>query len=178
MLCFVSLAYLSLSLSPYSTSKLDKLEDEVLLAEEGSKRLYDTTLRPILTEVTGLASNQTGPLRSSHQPESTADPTVPNSSKHRSPGFHRKDTVHNVESTGYFCWQLATYPLRHAVNASAESLPYDIDEFDKANLEKEWSQILPIRIPMVRESPVKFECQYVSPSPLLPFSHSNVSVYI
>ena len=41
----------------------------------------------------------------------------------RSPGFNRKDTVHNAESTGYFCWQLATYPLREAVNASAESVP-------------------------------------------------------
>ncbi|ETN37068.1 uncharacterized protein HMPREF1541_08058 [Cyphellophora europaea CBS 101466] len=74
-------------------------------------------------------------------------------------GFNRKDTVHNAESTGYFCWQLATYPLREAVNASAESVPYGVDEFDRAGLEKEWSRCLPVKIPLVKDSPVKFECQ-------------------
>jgi flavin reductase (DIM6/NTAB) family NADH-FMN oxidoreductase RutF len=45
------------------------------------------------------------------------------------------------------------------VQATAESVPYKVDEFEKANLEKEWSTILPIKIPMVKASPVKFECQ-------------------
>lgn len=70
--------------------------------------------------------------------------------------------MHNAESTGYFCWQLATYPLREAVNATAESVPYGIDEFARADLEKEWSRSLPVKIPLVKASPVKFECQVYS----------------
>jgi flavin reductase (DIM6/NTAB) family NADH-FMN oxidoreductase RutF len=104
-----------------------------------------------------FSSNQTGPVRQSQQ-DTTQHPSLPSNFPH--PGFHRKDTVHNAESTGYFCWQLATYALREAVNASAESLPYTVDEFKKANLKKTWSRILPVKIPMVAESPVRFECQY------------------
>lgn len=87
------------------------------------------------------------------------------SSEHlqRSPGFNRKDTVHNVESTGYFCWQLATWDLRELVNASGETLPYGQSEFDKCGgIRKTWSQSLPIKIPMVADSPVRFECSYHS----------------
>jgi flavin reductase (DIM6/NTAB) family NADH-FMN oxidoreductase RutF len=95
-------------------------------------------------------------------PTSQAPPSPP--TKQISPGFNRKDTVHNAESTGYFVWQLATYPLREAVNATAESVPYGTDEFKRAGLEKEFSHCLPdgISIPMVKASPVKFECQYHS----------------
>ncbi|KAF5598371.1 flavo oxygenase [Fusarium pseudocircinatum] len=77
-----------------------------------------------------------------------------------SPGFERKDTVRNAESTGYFCWQLATYPLREAVNITARTSDYSVDEFEQAGLEKTWSTSLPISVPMVKKSPVRFECQY------------------
>lgn len=76
------------------------------------------------------------------------------------PGPESKDTVVNAEATGYFCWQLATYKLRESVNISAEPVPYGVDEFERAGLEKTWSTILPLRIPMARDSPVRFECQY------------------
>ena len=70
----------------------------------------------------------------------------------------RKDTVVNVEETGHFVWNLATWDLREAVNITAEQLPYGVDEFDRAGLRKEPATL--INVPMVRESPVKFECQY------------------
>ncbi|KAL4932393.1 flavin reductase family protein [Aspergillus undulatus] len=72
----------------------------------------------------------------------------------------RKDTVVNAESTGHFAWNLATYPLREAVNISAEQVPYGVDEFERANLTKEYGSL--IDVPMVKESPVKFECTYHS----------------
>lgn len=73
---------------------------------------------------------------------------------------HRKDTVNNAEQTGHFCWNMATYDLRSAVNASAEWLSPNVDEFQKCSLEKQQADL--IDCPMVKDSPIKFECQYHS----------------
>lgn len=70
----------------------------------------------------------------------------------------RKDTVLNAESTGRFVWNLATYDLREAVNITAEQVPYGEDEFARAGLGKQPASLM--NVPMVRESPVKFECEY------------------
>ena len=70
----------------------------------------------------------------------------------------RKDTTINAETTGEFCWNVATWKLREACNITAEQVPYGIDEFSRANLTKEPGQI--VKAPMVKESPVKFECKY------------------
>lgn len=70
----------------------------------------------------------------------------------------RKDTVLNAEATGRFVWNLATYDLREAVNITAEQVPYGEDEFARAGLEKQPASLMDV--PMVRESPVKFECEY------------------
>lgn len=86
-----------------------------------------------------FSSNQT--LAPSTQ-QSNGTTSGPASTSAHSPGFNRKDTVHNAESTGYFCWQLATYELREAVNKSAEGVAYGVDEFERAGLEKSWSRAL------------------------------------
>lgn len=73
----------------------------------------------------------------------------------------RKDTVVNAESTGRFAWSLATWDLREAVNVTAEQVPADVDEFERAGLEKEYTTLLQApALPMVKASPVKFECVY------------------
>ena len=41
----------------------------------------------------------------------------------------RKDTVVNVEQTGEFVYNMATYDLRDAVNRSAAEVPPEVDEF-------------------------------------------------
>ncbi|KAK3374728.1 hypothetical protein B0H63DRAFT_480818 [Podospora didyma] len=75
----------------------------------------------------------------------------------------RKDTVRNAEATGKFVWNLATWDLRQAVNATAQQFAYGTDEFLVAGLEKEYSHILPgDPVPMVKASPAKFECVYHS----------------
>jgi flavin reductase (DIM6/NTAB) family NADH-FMN oxidoreductase RutF len=88
-----------------------------------------------------------------------------NQNHHTSPSS-RKDTVHNIETTGKFAWNLATYPLRHAVNITAQHFPAGDDEFVHAGLEKEYTTLLPgddtNPVPMVKASPVKFECVYHS----------------
>lgn len=76
--------------------------------------------------------------------------------------FHgnSKDSTINAEKTGRFCWNVATWDLREAVNASAEYLSSEVDEFEKCGLEKEMASLMDV--PMVKASPVKFECEYYS----------------
>ena len=100
----------------------------------------------------------------------TFDPPYVMFSANQTPENTRKDSVINAEATGIFCWQLATYPLREAVNVTSEQVPYGVDEFERAKLERTYSQILtPKRpvpgfrgVPMVKDSPVRFECEYHS----------------
>jgi flavin reductase (DIM6/NTAB) family NADH-FMN oxidoreductase RutF len=70
----------------------------------------------------------------------------------------RKDTVINVEQTGEFVYNMATYDLRDAVNRSGAEVPPEVDEFDLAGVTKAPSiRVKPCR---VAESPVQFECRY------------------
>jgi len=70
----------------------------------------------------------------------------------------RKDTVVNVEETGEFVYNMATYDLREAVNRSAAEVPPEVDEFELAGVTKAPSvRVKPCR---VAESPVQFECRY------------------
>ncbi|PYH86227.1 hypothetical protein BO82DRAFT_418622 [Aspergillus uvarum CBS 121591] len=70
----------------------------------------------------------------------------------------RKDTVINAEETGTFVWNLATWDLREAVNITAEQTPYGTDEFELCKITKEQATL--VDVPMIKESPVKFECEY------------------
>jgi flavin reductase (DIM6/NTAB) family NADH-FMN oxidoreductase RutF len=71
----------------------------------------------------------------------------------------RKDTVINVERTGEFVWNMATWELREAVNLSSMELPHGADEFLHAGLEKAPSRI--VRPPRVAASPIQFECRHL-----------------
>ena len=71
----------------------------------------------------------------------------------------RKDTIVNIEQTGEFVWNMATYDLRHAVNASAQEVAADVDEFELAGVTKRSARI--VGAPMVAESPINFECVHV-----------------
>jgi len=76
------------------------------------------------------------------------------------PDGRRKDTVVNAETTGWFVWNMATYALREAVNVSAMALPHGESEFDRLGVTRERATLS--AAPMVKESPVKFECRYIS----------------
>lgn len=72
----------------------------------------------------------------------------------------RKDSVRNAEDTGEFVWNMATWDLREAVNISAQELPHDVDEFERAGLQKLPSRLVkPMR---VMGSPIQFECAYLN----------------
>lgn len=68
-----------------------------------------------------------------------------------------KDTLHNIQATGEFGWNLATRPLAEAMNASCAAVPPEVDEFALAGLTPVASRR--IGAPRVAESPVSFECR-------------------
>ncbi|KUG61001.1 flavin reductase [Kocuria rosea subsp. polaris] len=90
----------------------------------------------------------------------TFDPPMVMFSANQYPDGRRKDTVINAETTGWFVWNMATYPLREAVNLSAMALSPEESEFDHLGITRSYAENYPV--PMVQESPVKFECKYHS----------------
>ncbi|HEU4497213.1 MAG TPA: flavin reductase family protein [Flavobacterium sp.] len=75
------------------------------------------------------------------------------------PGGQEKDTLANILRTGQFVVNMVTEALAEQMNATAQSVPHDIDEFQLAGL----TPIASARIkpPRVKESPVSFECELV-----------------
>lgn len=69
----------------------------------------------------------------------------------------RKDTLNNVEATGEFAVNVATFELREAMNASSAHVPPHVDEFELARLSKAPCRL--IKVPRVGESPVCLECR-------------------
>lgn len=90
----------------------------------------------------------------------TFDPPMVMFAANRYPDGRRKDTVLNAEETGWFVWNMATFALREAVNISAMALPPEESEFDRINVTRVYSDNG--AVPMVLESPCKFECRYLS----------------
>ena len=69
-----------------------------------------------------------------------------------------KDTISNIQETGEFVVNVATWDLRHAMNATSAPAPRDVDEFEAVGLEKEASQM--VGPPRVAASPIHLECTY------------------
>jgi flavin reductase (DIM6/NTAB) family NADH-FMN oxidoreductase RutF len=70
----------------------------------------------------------------------------------------RKDTVVNIERTGEFVWNMATWALREAVNRTSEELAPGEDEFAHAGLGKAPSRL--VKPARVAASPIQFECRH------------------
>jgi flavin reductase (DIM6/NTAB) family NADH-FMN oxidoreductase RutF len=75
-------------------------------------------------------------------------------------GPHReggpKDSLANIRETREFVANLATWPLREAVNSSSAPAPAVVDEFELAGVTKAPARI--VKAPYVAESPVHLEC--------------------
>ncbi len=84
----------------------------------------------------------------------------------------RKDTLRNVEATGEFAFNMATYELREAMNESSAHVGAMVDEFELAHLTKAPCQF--IKAPRVGESPVCFECRHFQ-SVALPADDGHVN---
>ncbi|PSN70588.1 hypothetical protein BS50DRAFT_597886 [Corynespora cassiicola Philippines] len=84
----------------------------------------------------------------------TFDPPYVMFAANTTPNGGRKDTTINAEKTG-----------------NAEWTEYGVDEFEKAGLRKDWSQLVlegveeengNFKVPVIADSPVRFECEYHS----------------
>jgi flavin reductase (DIM6/NTAB) family NADH-FMN oxidoreductase RutF len=72
-----------------------------------------------------------------------------------SSGF--KDSLRNIKATGEFAVNVATFPLREAMNLSSAVVQPHVDEFALAGLSKAQCQF--IKAPRVAESPASLECR-------------------
>jgi flavin reductase (DIM6/NTAB) family NADH-FMN oxidoreductase RutF len=69
----------------------------------------------------------------------------------------KKDTVVNIESTGEFVYNMATWAQKDAMNQSSLIVERGVDELTAARLEALPSRL--VRPPRVKGSPVHFECR-------------------
>jgi len=70
-----------------------------------------------------------------------------------------KDTITNIEATGEFVVNMATWNLRDKMNATCAPLKPDVDEFVDAGLTAEPSRL--VKPPRVALSPIHLECVYL-----------------
>jgi len=68
-----------------------------------------------------------------------------------------KDTLRNIEQTGEFVWNLATFDLVEAMNQSCAPYPAEVSEFDATGLEQAKSIL--VAPPRVAKAKVAFECK-------------------
>ena len=69
-----------------------------------------------------------------------------------------KDSARNVETTGEFVCNLATWETREQMNASSANVPSDIDEIALTKLTIEKSDL--VAAPRIAEAPVHLECRH------------------
>jgi len=69
-----------------------------------------------------------------------------------------KDSLANVEETGEFVCNMATWDLRDQMNASSAAVDANVDEFDLAGLQTEPSEL--VKPPRVKAAPIHMECVY------------------
>ena len=70
---------------------------------------------------------------------------------------YRKDTLNNIEETGFFVYNIVPLALKDQMNLTAR--PGDDDEFERAGLTK--ADCIQVPCHRVAESPIQFECEYV-----------------
>jgi flavin reductase (DIM6/NTAB) family NADH-FMN oxidoreductase RutF len=68
-----------------------------------------------------------------------------------------KDSVANIEQTGEFVCNLATWDLRDAMNVTSASVPHEVNEFELSGLEMAPSKL--VKPPRVAASPCVLECK-------------------
>lgn len=70
----------------------------------------------------------------------------------------RKDSMRNIEETGEFVCNLATWDLRRAMNQTSAAYPHGVDEMEKVGLTPAPSRF--VQPPRVKESPAALECRH------------------
>ena len=86
-----------------------------------------------------------------------------------------KDSVANIEATGEFVFNMATYDLRDAVVQTGQITDPNVDEMAAAGLTPAPSRL--IKAPRVAESPIHFECRHYD-TIVLPDNVQGTSNYV
>jgi len=86
-------------------------------------------------------------------------PTVMFSAGAGSADDRHKDSARNVEATGEFVCNLATWALRDQMNQSSASLPPAADEIELTGLTPVPAEM--VKAPRIAEAPVHLECKYL-----------------
>ena len=73
--------------------------------------------------------------------------------------YGSKDSQINIEQTGEFICNVASWDLRERVHKSGATVPPDVDEFDLVGLSKQSAEL--VNVPRVAEAPAHLECQYI-----------------
>ena len=81
-------------------------------------------------------------------------------SSSRNVGNKSKDTLRNIEETGEFVVNMATWELREKIATTSRFVEPEADEFEVAGLTKVPSRY--VAPPRVAESPIHLECRYHS----------------
>ncbi len=78
-------------------------------------------------------------------------------------GFHLdgsiKDSLRNIEATGEFVVNIASYDLREQVSQSSAVLPYGVSEAEAFNIEMTKSIL--VKPPRVKAAAISLECKYL-----------------
>ncbi|MFK7864140.1 MAG: flavin reductase family protein [Pseudohongiellaceae bacterium] len=86
-------------------------------------------------------------------------PTVMFSGGARSADDNMKDSVRNIEATGEFVCNLATWKTKEKMNQSSASVLPEDDEFELTGLTPIASSL--VKAPRIAEAPVHLECRYL-----------------
>ncbi len=70
-----------------------------------------------------------------------------------------KDSIANIRATGEFACNIVSEALKDAMNASSDTYPPEVDEFELAGLTK--APGIAIKAPHVAEAPAVLECRVV-----------------
>lgn len=70
-----------------------------------------------------------------------------------------KDSVRNIDQTGEFVCNVATFAVREQMNETSGSWPADVSEFDISGLTAVASNL--VGPPRVKESPAAMECRHL-----------------
>lgn len=76
-----------------------------------------------------------------------------------------KDTLANIRATGVFCINIVEEAMRDAMNVTTDSLPRDVDEFERAGLAA--ADCETITCPRLADAPASLECRVTQIIPLL-----------
>ena len=88
----------------------------------------------------------------------------------------RKDSVRNIEETGEFVCNLATWDLRDAMNATSAPLPHGANEMERAGLAA--APCVLVKPPRVAAAPCALECKLVRIVRLETHTHQPVDGHV